>query len=556
MAEGLAPQNNPQVPLQNPMTAGNGMAGQDEVLSGTVEGAGAPISNIQQAMMKNRRAILFAAGALMFLGFVGLMLWSSEKPYRTVYSGMDEKDAAAIVELLQKEKIPYKLQGSGTVMVPADQIYAVRLKLASEDMVPGNGEGYELFDRANEFGVSDFTQKVNLQRAMQVELARTIEVLPAVSAARIHLVLPKESAFAERDRKASASVMLKLTSNKHLPKQSVEAIQSLVASAVPELERSAVTIVDSSGNLLSMMDKDKPSGEGQGMMDYQAKLEQSYEARLTSMLEQIVGSGQAVVRVTTKINRQFVESNAQIYNPDEQVLRSSKAIQEKRKAVDAMPMGVPGMASNNPDNNVNPDGSLATQNPPTEEANRSENTMNYEISSRTEHRVIPFGNIEKLSIAVIVGGSYNEGENGEKVFVPRSATELMSLQNLISNAAGFDEDRGDAINIQSMPLMDLSGTTGMDMDSMVDKTFYLELMRYALAGLALVLVGWFVMRPIAKRMAVVDKPEAIAALAEDEAAPVASLQSESVEQMQKVRKAVLHDPDRANRVVQEWVSSV
>ncbi|MCF6208049.1 MAG: flagellar M-ring protein FliF, partial [Ghiorsea sp.] len=223
MAEGLTPSTNPNVVA----------AGQQEVLTGQVTGE-APISQVQNALMKNRRGILFMAAALMFAGFVGLMLWSSESPYRTVYSGMDEKDAAAIVELLQKEKIPYKLQGSGTVLVPEDQVYAVRLKLAGEDMMPGNGEGFEIFDRANEFGVSDFTQKVNLQRAMQVELARTIEVLPIVSAARVHLVLPKESAFAERDRKASASVMLKLTGNKKLSPQTVGAIQNLVASAVAE----------------------------------------------------------------------------------------------------------------------------------------------------------------------------------------------------------------------------------------------------------------------------------------------------------------------------------
>jgi flagellar M-ring protein FliF len=296
-------------------------------------------------------------------------------------------------------------------------------------------------------------------------------VLPLVSAARVHLVLPKESAFAERDRKASASVMLKLTGNKKLPPKSVEAIQSLVASAVPELDRAAVTVVDSSGNMLSS-DEAQPSGEGQGMIDYQSKLEQGYEVRLTSMLEQVVGSGQAVVRVTTAINREYVESNSKIFNPDEQVLRSSKTIEEGRKAVDSVPMGVPGMASNNPDN-VNPDGTVATQEPPSEEATRKENTANYEISSKTEHRVTPFGNIEKVSIAVIVGGSYKEGENGEKTFVPRSTEELNALKNLIRSASGFDEDRGDTVEVQSMALINLSGTTDMDMEGAIDKTFYL-----------------------------------------------------------------------------------
>lgn len=553
MAEGLTP----QAGQHQTMLAGQGFAHSGETLAGTVEGAVPPVSQMQNMMVKNRRVILFVAGALMFLGFVGLMLWSSETPYRTVYSGMDEKDASAIVELLQKERIPYKLQGSGTVLVPEDQIYAVRLKLAGADMVPNKGEGYELFDRSNEFGVSDFTQKINLQRAMQVELSRTIEVLPLVSAARVHLVLPKESAFAERERLASASVMLKLTGNKHLPQQTVTAIQNLVASAVPELANDAVTVVDSSGNMLSAVEENQPSGEGQGMIDYQSKLEQNYEVRLTSMLEQVVGVGQAVVRVTADINRQYVESNASIYNPDEQVLRSSKVIEEQRKAVDSLPMGVPGMASNNPDSVVNADGSVNTsQEPPSEQATRNENVMNYEISSKTEHRITPFGAIEKLSIAVIVGDTFNKSETGEGSFVPRSEENLKALQGLVRNAVGFNEDRGDAVEIQSMPLVDISSTAAVDMGGLEDKAFYFEIARYALAVLALLLVAWFIMRPMAKRMMTEETAEYAALGLDGSGMPLMNAESEYALQMSRAKNAVLSNPDRASRVVNEWVSSI
>lgn len=535
-----------------PQQGANMMQQSKAVLSGTVDGV--PVmSNVQTMLINNRKAILFLAGLLMFTGFISLMLWSNESPYRAVYSGMDEKDAAAIVELLQKEKIPYKLQDAGTVLVPEDQVYAVRLTLASADIAPGNGQGFELFDRANEFGVSDFTQKINLQRALQVELSRTIEVLPAVAAARVHLVMPKESAFAERDRSASASVMLKLTGNKHLPQQSVEAIQSLVASAVPELDKAAVTVVDSSGNMLSAGEQMQPSGEGQSMMDYKARLEQSYEVRLTSMLEQVVGSGQAIVRVSADINREHVESSAQIYNPDEQVLRSSKAIQENRQAIDATPMGVPGMASNNPDN-IGADGAVVGRESPKEEASRSENTMNYEISSKTERRIIPFGTIEKLSIAVIVGGSSVKNEAGESNFVPRGAEALHAIENLVRNASGFDEDRGDTVEVQSMPLHDLSGASIGDMEELIDKSFYLELMRYGLGVLALALVAWFVMRPMAKRMASDDAAEQNQALGLDHNGEPLRGISESGLQMSKARAAILNDPNRASRVVQEWVS--
>ena len=556
MAEGLASQSGRPVSQgQKQVQGGQSFSGSGEVLSGTVDGT-RPVIDIQNVMVRNRRTILFVAAALMFAGFIALMLWSSETPYRTVYSGMDEKDAAAVVELLQKEKIPYQLQGGGTVLVPENQIYAVRLKLASENMMPGNGEGYELFDKSNEFGISDFTQKINLQRAMQVELSRTIEVLPVVSAARVHLVLPKESAFAERERHASASVMLKLTGNKKMSHQSVNAIQNLVASAVPELDTESVTVVDASGNMLSSSEANQPAGEGQGMMDYQSKLEKDYEIRLTSMLEQVVGAGQAVVRVTANINREFVESNAKIYNPDEQVLRSSKSIEEQRKAVDSTPMGVPGMASNNPDNIVNADGSVATQQSPSEQASRNENVMNYEVSSKTEHRVTPFGTLEKLSIAVIVGDLVSQNEAGEVVHTARTKDNLKTLEQLVAGAVGFNEDRGDSIEIHSMPLLDLSGSSDVVMDGMMDTALYFEIARYGIAVLVLLLLAWFVMRPMAKRIQTIETKEQDVLPVDMQGFTAGNIESEHVQQMTKARQAVMNNPDRASRVVNEWVSSI
>jgi flagellar M-ring protein FliF len=549
MAEGLRPQ------ADQHMNQGQNFSNASEVLSGTIDSSSRPMVDVQQVMMKNRRMILFVAASMLFVGFIALMLWSSETPYRTVYSGMDEKDAAAIVELLQKEKIPYKLQGGGTVLVPENEIYNVRLKLAGENLLPGNGEGYELFDRSHEFGISDFTQKINLQRAMQVELSRTIEVLPLVAAARVHLVLPKASAFAERERKASASVMLKLTGNKKLSQQTVNAIQNLVASAVPELAPDAVTVVDASGNLLSLAEGHQPTGEGQGMMDYQSKLERGYEARLTSMLEQVVGAGQAVVRVTANINREFVESHAKIYNPDEQVLRSSKRIDEQRKTVDATPMGVPGMASNSPDNIVSADGSVVTQEGPSEQATRNENVMNYEISSKTEHRVVPFGTLEKLSIAVIVGDVVSTNEAGEIVHTPRTAENLKTLEALVASAVGLNEDRGDTIEIKSMPLMDLSGSSDAAMDNMVDKALYFDIARYGLATLVLLLLAWFVLRPMAKRIQTIETRDHDIVPSDMQGYVAGDMESEHVQQMVKARQAVLDNPDRASRVVNEWVSS-
>lgn len=544
MADALTPQ---QASRQQSMVATG--ASMDDGATGETGG----FATVQHALLQNRKLLLFVASGLMLVGFVGLILWSADTPYRALYAGMNEKDSASIVEMLQKEHIPYKLERSGTVLVPADQVYSVRLKLAGQDMMPGNGTGFEIFDKSNEFGISDFTQKINLQRALQGELARTIEVLPQVTAARVHLVLPKESAFVERDRKATASVMLQLIGSQRLPKQTVLAIQNLVAASVPALDKGGVTVVDSSGNLLSANDDEQPTSEGQTMQAYQTSLERRLEDRLTTMMEQVVGSGQVVVRVTTEINREYVEQNSQRYNPDEQVIRSQKLIEENRSANNAMPQGVPGVAANTPGQNTGAQGAAGVAESG-ETARRTESMNNYEISLTSEHKVIPFGDVSKLSVAVIVGGSFTKDDAGKESFVPRDKAELKSLRSLVERAIGYDEDRGDTVEIQSMPLLDISSTADATaLEDAASKAFYLEVSRYGVVGLALLLMGWFLLRPLSKRLS------SGASEGNEGAEPaLPSLSDEAfarLEQMQRARSAVITNPERASKVLSQWVGS-
>lgn len=516
-------------------------------------GQGATIQ-VPQVLAKYRKILLFAAASLMLTGFLGLVLWSSEKPYRAIYAGMAEKDAATVVEMLQKEHIPYRLEGGGTVMVPDDQVYQVRLNLAGQGVTPTGKTGFEIFDQSNEFGLSDFTRKINLQRALQGELARTIEVMPQVSAARVHLVLPKESAFADRDRKATASVMLQLSGGQRLPKRSVIAIQNLVAASVPEMDQSDVTVVDASGSLLSANEKEAPMSEGQTLQEYQGKLEQRMEERLTGMLEQIVGVSQAVVRVSADINREFIEQKNTRYNPDEQVLRSRKSISENRQSNEGAALGVPGLASNTP--GANPaTGAAATQ--PSDSASRNEDVNNYEISTINEHRIVPFGSINKLSVAVIVGGASRIGENGESSFTPRSKEELASIQALVERAMGYNEDRGDSVDVQSMPLVDISSVADSEaLASSENRVFYMQIVRYSLAGLALLLLGWFVLRPLARRIQESADLQQSAKTGAEGVLGQHQLSSEAyarLANMEQVRHSVVTEPDRANKVLREWV---
>ncbi|ATX78584.1 flagellar M-ring protein FliF [Mariprofundus aestuarium] len=531
----------------------------------------AGVSNIQGLLLKNRRLLLVIASVLMLAGFISLLFWSADAPYRPLFANIDEKEAASIIELLQKEKVPYRLEGRGTVMVPSDQVYALRLKLAGQDMLPGNKTGYELFDSENQLGISDFVQNINLQRALQGELARTIEILPQVSSARVHLVLPKESAFINRKRDASASVMLQLAGSSRLSKQSILAIQNLIAAGVPELDREDVTVVDSAGNLLtSKGESSSTTSAVQTHQEYQVNFERRLEERLTMMLEQIVGAGQAVVRVTAQINREHVEQNNQRFNPDEAVLRSERVIEENRKASDSRAMGVPGVSSNSPDKSGNMQAGSAQ---PREEAGRKEHISSFEISSTNEKRIIPFGELEKLSVAVLIGGSVSK-ENDISTFVPRTAEELKSIRGLVERAMGFNEDRGDSLEVQSMPLLDISSTEdAAAMQEVEAKAYYLELARYGVAGLALILLAWFVLRPLGKRfvsqeseatgkesagkkdLAIQDSSATGAVEAALESMNLQSIGADNLEQqaLQGAAKDMISkDAKMAARIIQQW----
>lgn len=505
----------------------------------------------------NRKLLLFAAAGLMLAAFVSMLLWSSKTPYQTLYAGMDAKNASAVVEYLQKEHIPYQLRGEGTVLVPADQVYAARIKLAGQDIGPADASGFELFDKKSEFGISDFAQQVNYQRALQGELARTIEVLPRVSAARVHIVLPRASAFADRQRKASASVMLKLTGTQKLNKQNVSAIQNLVASAVQGLEAAEVTVVDSAGNLLSGNEEQQVVGMGQSLQDTQARIERRLEARITGMLEQVVGAGQAVVRVTADISRQMQEQNIKRFNPDEQVVRSQKEINESRTSSEGAAAGVPGTASNTPGApQVNAAGAVVQPQGPQEKAQRGERTINYEISSTTEHKVIPAGSIKKISVAAIVGGTFAKPGDASS-FQPRGKQELKTLQGLIERAIGFNEDRGDSVEIRSLPLMDISSKDDAAMlEAEENKAFYLELARYGLAGLGMLLLAFFILRPLSRHLGNAgDKQEDTdkAGAANGNLAALTPPAYAHLESMRQAQQAIAHEPERASKILHEWV---
>lgn len=522
--------------------------GEKAAIGGTIS---IDASRLQEFLIKNRRLVLFATSALMMAAFLGLIFWSADPPYRPLFAHMDDKTASEVIEILQKERVPYRLEGEGTVLVPADRLYETRLLLAGKGVIPENGTGFELFDKNTPFGLSDFAQKVNYQRALQGELARTISVLPQVSAARVHLVLPKESAFIGRKSKASASVMLQISGGARLGSQTISAIQNLVAASVPGLEKDDVTVVDSAGNLLSGAKGDAATQPGDSFQEYKIRYEQRLEDRLTGMLEQIVGVGQAVVRVTATLDPEQVEQSSQRFNPDETVALKERVITERRLSKEAAAAGVPGMTSNIPLNAGKGEQSLI----PTEDASREERVSDFAVSSTTEKRIIPPGRIVRLSVAAVVGGTYKE-ENGKTVFVPRSNQELEAIRNLLMSAMGYDEERGDTLEVRSMPLVDISDKGDLNaLESTERMSFYLNLARYVVAGLGLVILAWFVLRPLAHRLTQGSSEKRWKELAE-QSRPLAIEEGQKPEVLkwhEEAKHLVAEDPSTAAKIVSSWV---
>ncbi len=389
-----------------------------------------------------------ATGAIVFFvvaGFSGIFLWASKAEYKILLTGLAPEDSAEVVEKLKELKIPYKFeQNESVVMVPAPKIHDARLGLA-EAGLPKSGVGFEIFDKTD-FGTTEFVQQLNFQRAIQGELARTIKEMEEVKDARVIIVLPKDSVFVEDAKPPSASVFLKLKTK--LPKEKVEAVVHLVASAVEDLKPELVTVVDSDGKVLSKgLGLDENESPMNKQFEYKVNYEKNMAGRIQTMLEEIVGPGKAIVRVTADMDFAKVDMNEEIFDPDAQVIRSRQTVGDKS---DKRPGNPANISSVNPIGAGVPQGQGAG-----ETAEHQDETVNYEISKTVRVTQTPVGRLMRLSVAAVLDGTYKmqENEKGdmESVYVPRTPEELTRFETLVKQAMGYNADREDQVSLESIP---------------------------------------------------------------------------------------------------------
>jgi len=385
-----------------------------------------------------------AVGLLGFFFFFSMRL--SQPPMALLYSELSPTDASQIVARLEQQQVPFELRNGGnTVLVPEDRVLRLRLNFAESGIPRGGSIGYEIFDRGDVLGQTNFMQQVNQTRAMEGELARTVSALQPVAGARVHLVIPRRDLFNRERQEPTASVILRMRDpNNRLPRQQVQAIQSLVAAAVPGMRPVRVSIVDDRGNLLA---KGQPEGDDPSALNSSAEeLKRAYEQRLARTIEGIVertiGPGKVRAEVAVDLDFDRVVTNQELFDPDGSVVRSTQTVTETNEAQEA---GAQVSVQNNlPD--AGSDGGAART---TNRGNRSEETTNFEISKTVRQHVRESGVVRKLSVAVVVDGTVT-GTGAERQYQPRSDEEMQRLTALVRSAIGFDQRRGDTLEVANM----------------------------------------------------------------------------------------------------------
>jgi flagellar M-ring protein FliF len=452
-----------------------------------------------------KKITLFTLIAGSAAGFIFLMSWTEKSEFQPLYAHLDPQDAGAIVAKLKEQKIEYRIASNGTtILIPQQHIYEARMQLASEGLPQGSGIGFEIFDNTK-LGMSAFAQNVNYQRALQGELARTINKISEIESSRVHIVLTEKTLFVDDEEPASASVVLKLRPGKWLNQSQISGIVHLVSSSVARLSPENVTIVDSKGKLLAGVKNDSFFGSlSSDQLEYQAKVEKKLENRILTMLESALGENKVIVRLSCSFDFRKQETTEEHYLPDNRVIRSEQQLNEISMAPVTGPQGIPGIRSNLPgDISAGQQNKSINSNSTFE---KKDQTVNYEIGKVVSHIKEPFGEMTRISVAVMVDGTYQRIEKGkgkfEMQYVARTPEEMQKFENIVKRAVNFSEARGDEVDIVNIPFE----TTKLAVEeSPAPKNEWLELfkkyqsyMKYGFLSLFLILSFMFFVRPLVR----------------------------------------------------------
>ncbi|MEC9346293.1 MAG: flagellar basal-body MS-ring/collar protein FliF [Pseudomonadota bacterium] len=447
------------------------------------------------------RILIIAGVTLSVVAFFVFLASRVARPdMALLYKDLELQDASGIVQMLEQRNIPYELRGDGReIYVARDQVSRMRMSAAEEGLPQGGNVGYEIFDRTDALGTTSFVQNINLVRALEGELSRTIGSLDRVEAARVHLVLPKREVFSREDRQPTASIMLKVRGT--LGRERVSAIQNLVAAAVPGLEPGRVSVVDSRGNLLSRALDDgenaltAPSALQEIRLSQERRIKQSVEA----LLERIVGPGHVRAEVAVDIDHDRVTTNSETWDPDGQVVRSVQIREESNRSSEGNQADAVTVATNLPGQ-----GQAQGNTQSTNEGATTEETTNYEISRSTKTEVREAGVVRRVSVAVLVDGITERTADGQSNWRPRTEQEIRELNSLVRSAVGYNEDRGDVVTVTNLRFADVDAVfedAQPELEIMgFGKSEMMRMAEIVILGVVALLVMLLVVRPMLNRV--------------------------------------------------------
>src|SRR5262245_54353758 len=428
-----------------------------------------PVNVSGQRVMSGLKPLLLLVGvAAAVAAGVGVMLWSVGPTYSLLYANLGGEDAAQVAQALDGAGIPYKLEnGVGSISVPAEQLAAARMRLASQGLPEGGG-GVNAMTRDPGFGVSAFMESARYQHALETELARTIASLQNVQGARVHLAMARQSAFVSDRRPGSASVFLQIKAGRRLDEEQVQAITNLVASSIPEMQASQVTVVDQAGRLLSAPNSDSDLAMRDKMFEFAHRLEEGYSQRIQELLTPLVGPGRVRAQVVAQVDMSTTESTREQFNPQSQVVRSESVAEEAAKNGSGTAGGVPGALTNQPPTPgvalppgatpavaqsganapangkapATPNNSNSTQVTGPDSTSR-QSTRNYEIDRTMAYTRTPAGRVTRLSVAVLIDNLRTTDAEGKTTETPVPPEQIERLTALVKDAVGFEQARGD-----------------------------------------------------------------------------------------------------------------
>lgn len=535
-----------------------------------------------------KQLVLLVAIALAIAAGVWLVFWSQGPSYSVLFGNLEPRDAGQVMDQLNASGVPFKLdEKTGAILVPEDKIQSARMQLASQGLPQSSG--MESIEGQSAFGTSQFMESARYQHALETELGRTISQVQGVSSARVHLALPKQSVFVRDRKKASASVMLQLYGGRHLEPGQVAAIVHVVASSVPELEANEVTVADQNGSLLSSPEDEEQFALSAKQLEYQNEIERSYSQRVEDMLIPIVGAGRVRARVTADVDFTMTESTSENYNPQTTSLRSEQTALEQRMPGDTA-QGIPGALSNQPPNTAgappaaqqqpaaqqrppapaaagaagaaaNAAAAEAAAAPPTPIATSQRATRNFEVDRAITHTRAPVGILKKLSVAVILDDLQKTDANGTTTSAPLAQADIDRFTNLVKQAIGFDEARGDKVNVMNASFkVDAPSSAEEESIPFYSQPWFKETGKQVVGVILVLLLIFMVVKPVMRSLTTVSVRPAAAGgalgdLAGDRVTFSGAAGHSIEQQVAAARNLVGQDPKRAAAVVKDWVSA-